>query len=134
MPASAALFLIVMFTGFFECVFGMYYLHTRQNLAMIDKGMNPKVRYHRPEPFKLLKWAMLLMGAGLGLFAAYMLDVLVLQHTSTYVSEGRIRYHHHNDNPAVYFALIAFGGGLGLFIAYKIEKKWWDENKEIAQG
>jgi len=35
-----------------------------------------------------------------------------------------------NENPAIYFSLIAIGGGLGLFGSYKMEKKWWDENKE----
>ena len=135
MPAAAALFLIVMFTGFFACVFGMYYLHTRQNLAMIDKGMNPKIRYHRPAPFRLLKWAMLLMGAGFGLFAAYMFDEFVIIHrVNTYVVDGYTRYSHEGENPSIYFALIAFGGGLGLFLSYKMERKWWDENKEIAGG
>jgi hypothetical protein len=134
MPASAALFLIVMFTGFFACVFGIYYLNTRQNLAMIDKGMNPRIRYNRPAPFKNLKWAMLLMGAGLGLFAAYMIDITVIQRATRYIVNGEIRHSFHHDNPAIYFALIAFGGGLGLFVSYKMEKKWWDENKEVAQS
>ena len=67
MEGAVALFLIVMFTGFFACVFGIYYLNTRQNLAMIEKGMNPKIRYNRPAPFKNLKWALLLIGAGAGL-------------------------------------------------------------------
>jgi len=135
MPAAAALFLIVMFTGFFACVFGIYYLNTRQNLAMIDKGMNPRIRYNRPAPFRLLKWAMLLMGSGMGLLIAYFLDEFVVKHAiSRYVVDGNIRYYNNNDNPAIYFALIAFGGGLGLFLSYKMERKWWDENKEIAQS
>ena len=33
---------IVMFAGGFAMVFGIVYLKTRQNLAMIEKGMNPK--------------------------------------------------------------------------------------------
>ncbi len=136
MPAAAALFLIVMFTGFFACVFGIYYLNTRQNLAMIEKGMNPRIRYNRPAPFKLLKWALLMMGAGMGLLAAYLIDELVLRGAmSTYVVDGQVRhYYNHNDNPAIYFALIAIGGGFGLFLSYKMEKKWWDENKEVAQS
>jgi hypothetical protein len=134
MPAAAALFLIVMFTGLFACVFGIYYLTTRQNLAMIEKGMNPKIRYNRPAPFKNLKWALLLIGAGAGLLVAYLVDVMIIQKAYTYIVNGEIRHEWHNDNPAVYFALIAMGGGLGLFGSYKMEKKWWDENKEIAQG
>jgi len=134
MQASEALIFIVMFTGLFACVFGIYYLTTRQNLAMIEKGMNPKIRYNRPAPFKNLKWALLLIGAGAGLLVAYLLDVMVIQKAYTYIVNGEIRHEWHDDNPAIYFALIAMGGGIGLFVSYKIEKKWWDENKEIAQA
>jgi hypothetical protein len=134
MQATEALIFIVMFTGLFACVFGIYYLNTRQNLAMIEKGMNPKIRYNRPAPFKNLKWALLLVGAGAGLLLAYLVDVMIIQKAYTYVVNGEIRHEWHNDNPAIYFGLIAMGGGLGLFGSYKIEKKWWDENKEIAQG
>jgi hypothetical protein len=130
MPGEVALFLIVMFSGFFACIFGIYYLYTRQNLAMIEKGLNPKIRYNRPAPFKLLKWALLLIGAGMGLFLAFMLDEYVMQRTFSYISESGIERHYQKDNPAIYFALIAIGGGLGLFGSYRMEKKWWDENKE----
>ena len=130
MPASAAAFLIVMFISFFACVFGIYYLKTRQNMSMIDKGMNPREFANRPAPYKNLKWALLLIGAGIGLFLAYMLDTYLLQHIVTTEVFGGNTYHHHdNDNPAIYFSLIAIGGGLGLFGSYRMEKKWWDENK-----
>lgn len=125
-------FVVVTFIGFFGCVFGIYYLHTRQNLAMIEKGLNPRIRYHRPAPFKILKWALLLVGAGIGLFLAYMLDEYILRRFVSYVGENGDIRHYREDNPAIYFSLIAIGGGLGLFSSYKIEKKWWDENKEIA--
>jgi len=132
MPAAAALFLIVMFTGFFACVFGIYYLRTRQNLSMIEKGMNPKEFANRPAPYKNLKWALLLIGAGAGLFLAYILDFYVMHNTfTTEVFNGHTYRHRDNDGaPAIYFALIAIGGGLGLLGSYKMEKKWWDENKE----
>ena len=129
MEASAALMLIVMFVSFFACIFGIFYLRTRQNLSMIEKGMNPKQFISRPAPYKNLKWALLMIGAGVGLFLAYFLDNYVLYQTS--VSE-----YHHNDgrNAPIYFALIAIGGGLGLFGSYKMEKKWWDENKTNDQA
>jgi hypothetical protein len=112
-----------MFAGGFAMVFGIYYLKTRQNLAMIEKGMNPKEFANRPAPYKNLKWALLLIGAGAGLFLAYILDNYVLSYQSNY---------HNNDgrNAPIYFALIAIGGGLGLFGSYKMEKVWWDQNKE----
>ena len=123
MPATVALFLIVSFVSFFACVFGIYYMRTRQNLSMIEKGMNPKEFADRPAPYKNLKWALLLIGAGVGLFVAYLLDNYVLYQN---LHAG----HYDNDkNVPIYFALIAIGGGLGLFGSYKIEKKWYDENK-----
>lgn len=129
MPATAALFLIVMFVSFFACVFGIYHLRTRQNLAMIEKGMNPKEFANRPAPYKNLKWALLLIGAGAGLFLAYLLDNYVLRGASD-------QFYRHNDgrNVPIYFALIAIGGGLGLFGSYKMEKTWWDENKSNKES
>ena len=113
---------IVMFAGAFAMIFGIYYLKTRQNMAMIEKGMNPKEFADRPAPYKNLKWALLLIGAGVGLFLAYLLDnyVLLAQTTDRYNDER---------NVPIYFALIAIGGGLGLFGSYKIEKKWYDDNR-----
>jgi hypothetical protein len=113
---------MTLFIGGFAMIFGIVYLKTRQNMAMIEKGMNPKEFANRPAPYKNLKWALLLIGAGLGLFAAYMLDNYVLQ--SNYASR------HQDGNEAIYFSLIAIGGGLGLLGSYRIEKKWWDENKD----
>jgi hypothetical protein len=99
-----------MFAGFFAMVFGIVYLRTRQNLAMIDKGMNPKEFANRPAPYLNLKWGLLLIGAGLGLLLAYLLDL------ASDKIDGE-------DNPTIYFALIAIFGGLGLITSYKIEKK-----------
>ena len=113
---------ITMFAGGFAMVFGIVYLRTRQNMAMIEKGMNPKEFANRPAPYKNLKWALLLVGAGIGLFTAYLLDNFVFNSQT---------YHGHDVNEAIYFSLIAIGGGLGLFGSYRIEKKWWDANESI---
>jgi hypothetical protein len=88
-------------------IFGIVYLYKRENLAMIEKGMNPKV--YRPAPYKNLKWGMLLLGAGVGLFTAYLLHEHILRVD--------------DDNPAIYFSMLAIGGGLGLIASYRIEKK-----------
>jgi hypothetical protein len=112
MNGVAVIVPVVMFAGAFAMVFGIVYLKTRQNLAMIEKGMNPKEFANRPAPYKNLKWALLLIGAGVGLLLAYLLD--------DYVLLGRGRHH---DNPAIYFSLIAIGGGIGLFGSYAVEKK-----------
>lgn len=132
MDGAEVLIPLIIFAGGFAMIFGIVYLRTRQNMAMIEKGMNPKEFANRPAPYKNLKWALLLMGAGAGLFLAFILDTYILQpnyYTETF--NGR-SYRHHDDDAiaAIYFALIAIGGGLGLFGSYRIEKKWWDENKE----
>ncbi|MEO7924287.1 MAG: DUF6249 domain-containing protein [Chitinophagaceae bacterium] len=131
MNGAEAIVPITMFAGGFAMVFGIYYLKTRQNLAMIEKGMNPREFANRPAPYKNLKWALLLIGAGIGLFLAYMLDTYVLSSIVTTETVGATTYRHSdNHNPAIYFSLIAIGGGLGLFGSYRMEKKWWDENKD----
>jgi membrane protease YdiL (CAAX protease family) len=124
MQGPETLIPITIFAGGFAMIFGIVYLKTRQNLAMIEKGMNPKEFANRPAPFKNLKWALLLIGAGIGLFTAYLLDNYVLQQNATGGMHG------HDGNEAIYFSLIAIGGGLGLFGSYKMEKKWWEENKD----
>ena len=132
MHGGEVLFLVVMFAGFFAMVFGIVYLKTRQNLAMIEKGMNPREFANRPAPYKNLKWALLLIGAGTGLFLAYMLDTYVLKHSYMTETYGVNTYRHRTNEdgtPFIYFALIAIGGGIGLFGSYKMEKKWWEENK-----
>jgi len=121
MDSAEVLVPVTMFAGGFAMVFGIVYLKTRQNLAMIEKGMNPKEFANRPAPYKNLKWALLLIGAGLGLFLAFLLDNYVL---------GQGADFDRGENVPIYFSLIAIGGGLGLFGSYRIEKKWWDENKD----
>ncbi|WP_099459360.1 DUF6249 domain-containing protein [Flavisolibacter tropicus] len=101
--------------GAFAMVFGIIYLRTRENMAMIEKGMNPKQYANRPAPFRSLKTGLLFLGAGVGLFLAYIIDRNMPSH----------------DNPAVYFSLIAIGGGLGLVTSYAVEKKEWLSNKDI---
>lgn len=99
--------------GFFTLVFGIVYMFKRENLAMIEKGMNPKNQPDRPVPYKNLKWGLLLVGAGIGLLLAFLLDQYVLPETR-----------HNGDDPRafVYFALLAIGGGLGLIRSYSVEK------------
>jgi hypothetical protein len=111
-------FLIPIFIclGLFAMIFGIVYMNKRENLAMIEKGLNPKEFANRPVPYRNLKWGLLLVGAGSGLLVAYILHEYVLPYSDKY---GR----YNDDNPAIYFALIAIGGGLGLISSYRIEKK-----------
>lgn len=99
---------VSIFLGFFALVFGIVYMNKRENLAMLEKGLNPKVRVNRPAPYTNLKWGLLLLGSGAGLMLAYFITQQVL---------------HDYENPALWFAFIAMGGGIGLIGSYRIEKK-----------
>jgi len=113
MPATVALFLIVMFTGFFAMVFGIVYLAARQNMAMIEKGMNPKESTKKSLP-RYLKWAMLFIGAGIGLLLAFFVDNYMINRSI--------------EPAPVYFSLLAIGGGLGLLASYRMERKEFSNN------
>ena len=125
MSGAEVLIPITIFGGGFAMIFGIVYLKTRENLAMVDKGMNPKQQFSRPAPFKSLKLGLLLMGSGLGLLIAYLIDMSLKRNIDPRA------FNHNNDNPAIYFALIAIGGGLGLITSYVIERKYLVEKKEI---
>jgi hypothetical protein len=108
---------IVVSTGLFALIFGIVYLRSREKMAMIERGMNPGIEVIKPVNRNfVLTWGCLLIGSGLGLFLAYILD-----NTLYFAKEN-------NDNPAIYFSLIAIFGGAGLFVSYLIEKK--DAKKE----
>jgi len=116
MDGAEVLVPITIFAGGFAMIFGIVYLRTRENMAMIDKGMNPKRHANLPAPFRSLKLGLLLLGAGAGLFLAYIID-----HSITNPHEREV----------IYFALIAIGGGLGLIGSYSMEKKEWEKNREL---
>ncbi|HTR28928.1 MAG TPA: DUF6249 domain-containing protein [Puia sp.] len=118
--------LIIMTLAICAVIFGSRYMRSRELLAMVEKGMDPhfKPEKPRPAPFRSLKWGLLLVGAGLGLFVAYLLDNTVLYHVGHYVSKyGDGSPDANGANVSIYFALIAIGGGLGLITSYRIEKK-----------
>ena len=115
MHGSEMMVAILIPISFFAMVFGVVYLFKKENLAMIEKGMNPKDKLFRPAPFRSLKWGLLLLGAGLGLLIAFFVDMNL---------PYRI------EPAGIYFALIAMGGGLGLIGSYFVEKKHWYDKKE----
>jgi len=116
MEGPEVLIPIVVTTVMFATIFGIVYLYKRERMAMIERGMDPRRYKAQSAPFQNLKWGLLLIGSGLGLFLAYLLD--------------RTAFANDNDNEAIYFALIAVFGGLGLFASYLIEKKETANHKE----
>jgi len=108
------LMIIIVSLGFFALIFSIFYLQKREKMAMIERGMDPRIYKQQSAPFRYLKWACLLMGSGLGLFFANILDRTLMT---------AINHNGDQDNPAIYFSLIALFGGIGLFVSYLIEKK-----------
>ena len=116
MHGSEMMVAILIPLSFFAMVFGVVYLFKKENLAMIEKGMNPKDKLFRPAPFRSLKWGLLLLGAGMGLLIAFFIDMNLPYRV---------------EPAGIYFALIAMGGGLGLIGSYFVEKKHWYDKKDI---
>ncbi len=101
--------------SFFLAIFGIFYLYistrNKERLALIEKGADASIfmkgRQHTAPIWKviILNLALLLMGIGLGVFLASLLD--------TYTTL---------DNEAVYPATIFFMAGFGLFIGFNMTK------------
>lgn len=105
---------ILISLGAFALVFGLRYLSNREKMAMIEKGFDPGVRKNRSiSPFVTLKFAMVVLGFGVGLLVAYFLDAFVLPHSEM-----------GTDTVPVYFGMIGLFGGLGLAISYVAEMKY----------
>ena len=79
----------------------------RERMAMIEKDVNPKdfTNPRSPNPYGILKWGMLLVGLGFGLFIGSLLEA----------------YTQIEEEPA-YFASALFFGGLGLVTAFLITR------------
>jgi len=107
---------ITLFIAGFAMIFGIRYLMSKERMAMIERGINPREGQAAPKPFLSLKAGLFLVGLGLGLLLALMVTIL------TGLSE--------DQSVAVYFGCILIFGGLGLIISYTIEKKWLDKQEE----
>nr|WP_162996617.1 DUF6249 domain-containing protein [Mucilaginibacter celer] len=77
---------------------------------MIERNIDPRSYKPQSAPYQNLKWGLLLIGSGLGLFLAYVLN--------------RAVFNGFNDDAFfLYISLIAIFGGAGLFVSYRIEKR-----------
>jgi len=95
----------------FGAIFGVFYVYIsarhRERMAMLEKGVDPKdfIVRNKISMYAVIKWAMLLVGVGLGLFIGSVLEAYTSIH----------------DVPA-YFASALFFGGIGLAVAFFIQK------------
>jgi hypothetical protein len=112
MEATRAMIPIVLFISMAVTLFGIYYLRNKENMALIERGINPRESYRKFGSLTYLKYGLLMIGAGIGLLSAYLLDEAM--------PPSR---HFDPDRPALYFSLIGICGGIGLVISYFIEKK-----------
>ena len=103
---------LIIFVALFGIVFVIAQARNRERMAMIEKGVNPKdfLIDRKPNSYGILKWALLLVGVGFGLFIGSVLDA----YTSI------------PEEPA-YFASALFFGGAGLYAAFTIAKKAEDK-------
>ncbi|HEX8018703.1 MULTISPECIES: DUF6249 domain-containing protein [Mucilaginibacter] len=101
---------IIIPLSLFAMIFGIVYLNKREKLAMIERNMDPRSYKPQSAPYQNLKWGLLLIGSGIGLFLAYVLNRGIFNSFD-------------DDVFFLYVALIAIFGGAGLFISYRIEKK-----------
>jgi len=110
---------ILITLGAFAMVFGLRYLSNKENMAMIERGMDPRTKQRpRYRPLQTLKWGLILCGVGVGLLLAFYLTSYVLMTPD-------------DKSTAIYFAMIGICGGLGLVISYSFEKR--HEEKEAMQ-
>ncbi len=112
----------IVFMFLFAVIFGIFYLfystRNKERLALIEKGVDAKI-FMAGERKKrstltgrviVLNLSLLLMGIGLGVFFALLLN--------TYTEL---------DEEGIYPAMIFFMGGLGLFIGFNLTKKIDDD-------
>ena len=102
------LIVLIVFAAVFGTVFVVISARNRERMSMIDKGVNPKdfIRQRTSNPYGILKWALLLVGLGLGLFIGSLLE--------SYTALEEV---------SAYFASTLFFGGLGLVLAFVLTNK-----------
>ncbi len=105
-----ALFIpITISLGVFLMIWGIRYLENKENMAMIEKGMEPVRRRRQTDPTRTLKNSLMFIGAGLGLLLALFVS------NAFGLEDG--------ERTGVFFALIAIFGGLGMLFSYIYERR-----------
>ncbi|MCB0409249.1 MAG: hypothetical protein KDD29_03460 [Flavobacteriales bacterium] len=106
---------IIITLGAFAMVVIIRRLEHLEKIKMIEKGMDISKMQKPHKPGGAIKFALMAVGVGIGLFVASVLD----SYTSI-------------DNEALYFAMIFICGGAGLFVGNQIADKKIKEEREAG--
>ncbi len=87
---------IMIMLGMFTMIFGIVYIRSRENMALIERGLNPRNAKATPRPFISLKYGLLFMGAGMGLLLAYIADHTILDNVKHPSNQNISIGGHHN--------------------------------------
>ena len=105
-----ALFIpITISLGAFLMAWGIRYLENKENMALIERGIQPQQKRRQADPSRTLKNSLMFIGAGIGLLLAILISRMAG------LMEG--------ERTGLFFALIAIFGGLGMLGAYLYERK-----------
>ncbi len=110
---------IVGSVSLFLMIFGIRYLVNQENMALIEKGIDPRDKKNATNPSGVLKWGLMFIGAGIGLFLA----ILFSRSIFSGLSEG--------ETTGLYFAMVAIFGGGGMLAAYFYERKNPPKKEEV---
>ncbi len=107
---------ISIFLGAFAMTFGIRYLVNKEKMALIERGMDPRInRTSAGKPYLSLKFGLLMVGLGIGLLVALFIVRGVFSSDMTKAEQGQA--------VAIYFGFVGIFGGLGLITSFLIEKK-----------
>ena len=112
------LWLIILSIGILITIVYIRKYTNMERLGMIEKGLNPgdlSISNKTGQALWPLRFSLLLIGAGLGLFAGYLLDYAL------------------DMEEIAYFSMLFIFGGVGLGISYIIEEKR-DRDKALPNG
>ncbi len=105
---------ITLFIGLFTMIIFLRKYENEERMAMIEKGIDPTNKTKpRTNPSGTLRFALLAIGAGIGLLVGNMLEKANLV-----------------EEEVAYFSMVLLFGGMGLLVSYLIQLKQDEREKE----
>ncbi|NOT77070.1 MAG: AtpZ/AtpI family protein [Cyclobacteriaceae bacterium] len=109
-PIMGIMLTIIITLGFFIMIVYLRKFQNIERMSIIEKGLSPEMFKKEAEP-TTVRWALLLIGVGIGFLMGYWLD-----RTFDMEETG-------------YFSMLFIFGGIGLGLAYLHEEKRSKNNK-----